>query len=158
MELFLAQNHSAMTHLPTASAILGALAALAVLFAPRKDIAWSWALLSIVAFVTAVPAIATGIAAAKGRFNDDGKPYLQSGVIVPDTPQNARIHQHQLLAATGTALAVLQAIFAVALLRGRKPNKYFIAFLAVLLAIFWGIGGHVGGRELWGPDTFPAFH
>lgn len=158
MELFLAQNHSAMTHLPTASAILGAFAALAALFVLRREIAWSWALLSLTAFLTAFPTIATGIAAAKGRFNGEGKPYLQSGVIIPDAPQNARVRKHQLLAGAGMALAAVQAVLALTFLRGRKPNRYLVALLAVLVAVLWGIGGHLGGQELWGPDTFPAFH
>ncbi len=158
MELFLAQNHSAMTHLPIASAILAAIAALAAFFLRRKEIALFCAVLSIAAFVTVLPAVVTGIAAAKGRFNDDGKPYIQSGVIVGDLPANARIFRHQMLGSIGTGVALILAIFGVSSLRGRNPNRYLVAVLAVLLALLWGIGGHLGGRELWGPGTFPAFH
>ncbi len=158
MQLFLAQNHSAMTHLPTASAILVAVAALAALFAARKEIAAWCAILSVVAFVSALPTMATGIAAAKGRFNDDGKPYLQSGLIVSNIPANARIFRHQLLGITGTVVAALLSIVSIARARGRNSNKYLIALLAVLLAVLWGIGGHLGGEELWGAGTFPAFH
>jgi hypothetical protein len=158
MELFLAQNHSAMTHLPIASAILAAAAALAALFVSRKEVAFLVAVLSIAAFVTALPTIVTGVAAGRGRINDEGKPYIQSGVFVSNIPQNTRIFRHQILGITGTGLAAILAILAVARLRGRSPNRYLIALLAVLLALLWGVGGHLGGKDLWGPDTFPAFH
>jgi len=158
MQLFLAQNHSAMTHLPIASAILLAGAALAALFSAKKEIAWWCAILSVVAFLTAIPTAATGIAAAKGRFNDDGKPYLQNGIVVSNIPANTRIFRHQLLGISGIAVAALLAILSIARVRGRTPNRYVIALLAVLLAVLWGIGGHLGGKELWGPGTFPAFH
>jgi formate hydrogenlyase subunit 3/multisubunit Na+/H+ antiporter MnhD subunit len=158
MELFLAQNHSAMTHLPIATAILIAIAALVTLFVPRKEITWSCAILSLVALVAVVPTVVTGIAAAKGRFNDEGKPYIQSGVIVANIPANTRIFRHQVLGLTGTALAALMAILSIAKVRGRNPNRYLIALVAVLLAVVWGVGGHLGGEELWGAGTFPAFH
>ena len=158
MWLFLAQNHSAMTHLPTAAAILGAAAALALLFVYKKELAFCWAVLSITAFITVVPAMVTGIAAAKGRLNDNGKPYIQSSLIVENLPSNARIHTHQILGISGSAIAALLALLGISRLRGGNPNKYLVFVLALLLAILWGIGGHLGGKELWGPDTFPAFH
>jgi hypothetical protein len=156
--LFLAQNHSAMTHLPIATAILGAVAAIAALYVHKNEITWTWAVLSIAAFVTALPAAVTGIAAAKGRFNDEGKPYIQSGLIVAHIPANTRIFRHQILGASGSAVAAILAILGLRRLRGQNPNRYLVVLLAVLLAILWGIGGHLGGRELWGPDTFPGFH
>ncbi len=158
MELFFAQNHAAMTHLPIASAILAAVAAIAALFAARKEVALICAVLSLAALLTAFPAIVTGIAAAKGRNNDEGKPYIQSGVIVSHIPANTRIFRHQMLGISGTLVAALLAILSVARARGRNANKYLIVLLAVLLAVLWGIGGHLGGEDLWGPDTFPAFH
>lgn len=158
MMLFLAQNHSAMTHLPIASSILGAVAAIAVLFVSRKEIVWSWAVLSIVAFLTAIPTLTTGIAAAKGRINEDGKPYIQSGLIVDWVPENTRVARHQVLGVSGFAIAAILAVLGIARLRGRNPNKYVIAILALLLALLWGIGGHLGGEELWGSDTFPGLH
>ncbi len=158
MWLFLARNHSAMTHLPTAASILGAAAALALLFVRRKEIAFCWAVLSITAFVTVIPTMVTGIAAAKGRLNDDGKPYIQSGFIVANVPANARVHLHQILGISGSAVAALLALLGISSLRGGNPNKYLVFVLALLLAILWGIGGHLGGEELWGADTFPAFH
>jgi hypothetical protein len=158
MELFLAQNHSAMTHLPIASALLAAGAALAGLFVRRQGIALSAAALSIVAFLTVLPAVVTGIAAARGRFSDDGRPYIRSGVIVRDVPANERIFRHQILGAAGAGVAAALAALGVATLRGGHTNRYAVALLAVLLALLWGIGGHLGGKELWGPDTFPAFH
>ncbi len=154
---FLAQNHSAMTHLPIAAAVLGALAALAAVFVQKKEIAWVWAVLSITAFVTVLPTLATGIAAAKGRTNDDGKPYIESGLIVSDIGANQRVFRHQLLGLSGTAVAAILAALGIAGLRGRKPNRYLVVVLALLLAVLWGIGGHLGGEELWGPDTFPGF-
>jgi hypothetical protein len=157
MLMFLAQNHSAMTHLPIATAILGAFAALANLVIRRNEITWAWALLSIAAFLTALPAAATGIAAAKGRLNDDGKPYIQGGFIVTHIPGNTRIFQHQMLGISGFAVAALLAVFGVRRLRGQYQNRFLIVFLAMLLAILWGIGGHLGGSELWGPGTFPGF-
>ncbi len=158
MTLFLAQNHSAMTHLPIASAILAAVAALMVLFVRRREISQCCAVLSILALVTVLPAAITGIAAAKGRFNDEGKPYIQSGVVVSNTPASARIFRHQVLGSAGAAVAAILALLGVSTLRGRNPNRYLIALLAVLLALLWGVGGHLGGQELWGADTFPAFH
>jgi hypothetical protein len=158
MWLFLAQNHSAMTHLPIASAILSAVAALALLFVYRKEIAVCWAILSITAFVTVIPTMVTGIAAAKGRINNDGKPYIQTGFIVNDVPANARIHLHQILGISGGAAAALSTLLGISRLRGRDPNKLLVFVLAMLVAILWGISGHIGGEELWGADTFPAFH
>jgi len=158
MWLFLAQNHSAMTHLPTAAAILGAAAALVLLFVYGKEIAFCWAVLSITAFVTVIPTMVTGIAAAKGRLNDNGKPYIQSGFIVDNLPANARIHIHQILGVSGSVVAALLALLGISRLRGGNPNKYLVFVLALLLAILWGIGGHLGGKELWGADTFPGFH
>jgi hypothetical protein len=156
--LFLAQNHSAMTHLPIAAAILAAISALAALFVSRREVALFWATLSITAFLTVLPTLVTGILAAEGRFNADGKPYLEGGVLVSRIPANDRVWQHELFGGGGTAIAAILAISGIALLRGRKPNKYFIATLALALAILWGIGGHLGGKELWSPDTFPAFN
>lgn len=158
MELFLARNHSALTHLPIASAILLALCACAALFTMRKEIAFAWAALSILAFVTVLPTLATGVMAAKGRFNDEGKPYITSGIVVSSVPANTRIREHQLLGAGGSVLSFLLACFGVTSLRGKSPNKYLIALLAVILAVAWGIGGHLGGSALWGPDTFPVFN
>jgi len=154
---FLAQNHSAMTHLPIASSILAAAAAVAALFVRRKEITWSMAVLFIAAFVTVLPTVVTGIAAAKGRLNEQGRPYLQTGIFVPDLPENARIHRHQLLGISGTLVAAILAFFGISILRGRTPNRYLIALLALVLAVLWGLGGHLGGQDLWGADTFPAF-
>ena len=156
MELFLAQNHSALTHLPIAAAILAAFSAVAALFTPRKEIMLMWAFLSIAAFVTVLPTVATGVVAAKGRFNDNGKPYIESGVFVSNNPANTRIFQHEVLGSAGTALGAILAFLGLAFLRGRRPNMYLIALLAVALAVLWGLGGHLGGKEMWGPDTFPA--
>ena len=158
MWLFLAKNHSAMTHLPTAAAILGAAAALWLLFVYKNEIAFCWAVLSITAFVTVIPTVVTGIAAAKGRLNDNGKPYIESGFIVENLPANARVHMHQILGISGGVIAALSALLGISRLRGGSPNKYLVFVLALLLAIIWGIGGHFGGKELWGADTFPAFH
>ncbi len=155
---FLAQNHSAMTHLPIASAILGAIAAVMGLFIYKRELTWAWAVLSIVAFVTVLPTVITGISAAKGRFNEDGKPYIQSGILVPDVPANTRIFRHQILGASGAIVAAILAFLGIAQLRGRTPNKYLVVLLALLLALLWGIGAHLGGMELWGADTFPGFH
>jgi hypothetical protein len=158
MWLFLAQNHSAMTHLPIAAAILGAAAALALLFVYKHEIAFFWAVLSITAFVTVIPTMVTGIAAAKGRHNDSGKPYIQRGFIVDNLPANARIHTHQILGISGSVVAALLVLLGISRLRGGNPNKYLVFALALLLAVLWGIGGHLGGKELWGADTFPALH
>jgi hypothetical protein len=156
MELFLAQNHSAMTHLPIAASILAAVAAVAGLFVKKREVYLVWAILSIVALATVLPTLATGIAAARGRFNEEGKPYIQSGLMVDRTPANDRVFKHQILGIGGTILACFLGVAAIAQLRGRQPNSAFIVLLAVLLAVAWGIGGHLGGSELWGPDTFPA--
>ncbi len=158
MELFLAQNHSPMTHLPIASAVLGALAALSALFVRKREVTLIWALLAIVSFVTVLPTVVTGIAAGKGRFNEDGKPYIQSGIIVSNIPGNTRIYRHQMLGLIGTGVAAILAALGVSRMRGRESNLYLVALLALLLAVLWGIGGHLGGEELWGPDTFPGFH
>jgi hypothetical protein len=158
MWLFLARNHSAMTHLPTAAAILGAVAALSLLFVFKKEIAFCWAVLSIAAFVTVIPTMVTGIAAAKGRLNDNGRPYIESGFLVGNLPANARIHMHQILGISGGMVAAVLALMGISRLRGGNPNKYAVFALALLLAFLWGIGGHFGGKELWGANTFPAFH
>ena len=154
---FLAQNHSAMTHLPTASAVLAAAAAIALLFVSRKELSWFCAVLCITAFVTVLPTLVTGIAAAKGRFNEEGKPFIQGGFIAENIPANAQIRRHQILGISGTVVAAFLAWFGVASLRGRSPNRYLLVLLTVLLAILWAVGGHIGGQELWGPATFPAF-
>lgn len=158
MELFLAQNHSAMTHLPIAAAILAAISAVTALFISRKEVILLWAVLSITAFFTVLPTLATGVFAAEGRFNADGKPYIQSGVLVSNIPANARVWLHELLGGSGAAIAFVLAVSAAGfLLRGRVPNKYVAAVLTLALAIIWGIVGHLGGKELWSPDTFPRF-
>lgn len=157
MEMFFAQNHSAMTHLPVAAAVMVAACAIAALFTSRREIARAWAILSIVAFVTALPAVVTGVEAAKGRFNGEGKPYIQGTFLVGRTPASERVWRHQVLGVSGSAMAALLAVLGVAVLRGRSPNKYLITLLAVALAVSWAIGAHTGGEELWGPDTFPAF-
>ncbi len=158
MELFLAQNHSAMTHLPIAASIMAAIAALAGLFANKREVLRLWAMLSLAAFVTVLPTLVTGFAAAKGRYNEEGQPYIQSGLLVNRIPANSRIFNHQIYAFSGTILSFLLAAGAAAQLSGRKLNRYLIALLTVVLAMLWAIGGHLGGEELWGPYTFPAFH
>jgi uncharacterized membrane protein len=157
MELFLAQNHSAMTHLPIAAAIMAAAAAIVRLFANKKEVILVWAILSLAALVTVPSALITGVAAAKGRFNDAGKPYIQSGLIVDRIPASSRIFIHQVLGIGGAILACILGAAAIIQLRGREANRYWIVLLAVMLAILWGIGGHLGGEDLWGPATFPAF-
>jgi hypothetical protein len=157
MELFFAQNHSAMTHLPIAASILAAVAAVTGLFVKKREVFLVWAILSLAALATVPPALITGVAAARGRFNEEGKPYIQSGLIVDQTAANDRIFKHQAVGAAGTILAGFLAVAAIAQLRGRKLNRLAIALFAILLAILWGVGGHLGGEELWSPETFPAF-
>ena len=156
MELFFAQNHSAMTHLPIAAAILLAAVAMSSLFTSKREIVLACALLTLIAFATSIPTIITGVAAAKGRMNEEGKPYLASGVLVPDTSSNIRVFRHETLGVIGFGLSVILAILGISGLRGRWPNKYLLCVLALALALCWGIGGHLGGKELWGPDTFPG--
>jgi uncharacterized membrane protein len=155
--LFLAQNHSAMTHLPIAAAILAALSAVVAIFTSRREVSLLWALLSIVALVSAMPTVVTGIFAAEGRFNGDGKPYIEGGVLVSNVPANDRVWLHEVFGGGGFVVALALAVSGIAFLRGRRPNKYVVAILALALAILWGIGGHLGGKEMWGPDTFPGF-
>jgi hypothetical protein len=157
MELFLAQNHSAMTHLPIAAAMMAAVAALIRLFANKREVILLWAILSLVALVTVPTTLVTGIAAAKGRLNDAGKPYIQSGLIVDRIPANGHIFTHQVLGIGGAILACLLGVAAIIQLRGREVSRHWIALLALLLAIVWGIGGHLGGEDLWGAATFPGF-
>jgi hypothetical protein len=156
MELFLAQNHSAMTHLPIAASILTAAAAIVALIVPRKEVTLFWAVLSMVALLSAFPTIVTGIAAGKGRTNDSGRPYIERGVFVDHSPENTRVYRHQMLAISGTVIAAVLSAIAITALRGRKPNPYLVTVLSLLMILVWGIGGHLGGKELWGPDTFPA--
>jgi len=146
-----------MVHLPIAASVLAAVAAMVGLLINKKEVYLVWAVLSLAALATVPPALITGIAAAKGRLNEEGKPYIQSGLVVDRTPANSRIFTHQAIGAGGTLLACLLAAAAIARLRGRNVNRFLLACLAVLLAVLWGIGGHLGGEELWGPDTFPAF-
>ena len=157
MDLFFAQNHSAMTHLPLGAAIMAAACAVAALFTSRREIVQAWAVLAIVAFLTALPAVATGVEAAEGRFSGDGKPYIQHGYIVSRTPASERVWRHQMLGGGGSVLAAVLAVLGVSVLRGKSPNKYLVILLALTLAVLWAIGAHTGGAELWGPDTFPAF-
>jgi len=151
MELFLAQNHAPMTHLPIACSILAAAAAIAGLFFTRKEVSLAWALLSIIAFVTVLPTIFTGIQAARGRM------YITEGIQVNDDPENADIKLHQQLGTAGAVVSLVFMSFGIRRLRGKSPNRYVIVVLAVAMAILWGIGGHMGGKALWGPDTFPAY-
>ncbi len=156
MELLLAENHSAMTHLPIATAILAAAAAITFCCVRRKEISLFWAALSLVAFLSVLPTITTGIFAAKGRLNERAKPYIQSGIIVRNLPENTRIFRHQIVGMAGACISALVAILAVMKLRGRDPNPYMLAVLTLLVAVLWGVGGHLGGKVLWGPDTFPG--
>ena len=148
---FLAQNHAPMTHLPIAAAILAAVAAVAAFKFDTKELRWSWAVLTIIAFVTVIPTVATGIAAGIGRK------FIEHGIMVADTPDNATIRIHQLLGTSGALLALFNAYLGYRYLRGKKTARSLAAILALTVAILWGIGGHLGGRELWGPDTFPAY-
>ncbi len=157
MQLFIAQNHSAMVHLPVASAVLAAVSAIAALIWTRKELGYLWAVLSIVAFVTVSSTVTTGLVAARGRYNEEGKPYVQSGLFVPRAPANERIWRHQALGIVGGALSGVLALLGVRLLRGKAPNGFVVAVLAVTLALVWAVGAHTGGAELWGPETFPAF-
>jgi len=155
--MLLARNHSAMTHLPVAAALLVLVCAIVASFKAHREIALAWAALSILAFATSLPTLTSGIAAARGRFNGDGKPYIESGVMVGRNPANERIWFHQILGASGTGVAAILALFGLAVIRGRSPNKYLVVLLALTLTLVWAVGAHLGGEELWGPDTFPAF-
>jgi|WetSurMetagenome_2_1015567.scaffolds.fasta_scaffold12177_1 uncharacterized membrane protein len=157
MMSLLAQYHSAFTHLPIAAAILAAVCAITCLFTAKREVATSWALLSIIAFATATPLLVTGMAAAKGRFNSEGKPYIEQGILVSNTPADARLFLHQSLGIAGFLLSSALALLGIARLRGRVPNRLMIVLLALAIALCWGIGGHLGGEELWGPDTFPGY-
>ena len=151
MELFFAQNHAPMTHLPIASAMLAAVAAVLALFIKKPQLTWAWAMLSIVAFVTVLPTILTGIQAAKGRG------FIEEGLMVAEKEGNEDIVLHQRLGIAGTAVAMVFLFVGVRQLRGKNVNRWLAAVLAVTLAILWGFGGHMGGHEMWGPDTFPRF-
>jgi hypothetical protein len=157
MELFLAQNHAAMTHLPIAAAIMAAVVAAIRLLVNKREVVLLWAILSLTALATVPPTLITGLAAAKGRFNEEGKPYIQSGFIANRSPASSRIFYHQVCGMGGAILACLLGMAAIVQLRGRELSPYWIALLALLLAILWGVGGHLGGEELWGPATFPGF-
>lgn len=152
MELFFAQNHAPMTHLPIATSILAAVAAMAaVVFPNKKEITWAWAILAIIALVTCIPAVFTGLFAAVGRF------YIESPGLIPDTPENDPIALHQRLGIIGFVLALILAYLGIRQLRGKASNRYVMLFLSVALAIVWGYGGHLGGKGLWSPETFPAY-
>ncbi len=157
MDLFLAQNHAAMTHLPIAASIMAALAGVAGLFVNRREFYRFWAMLTLAAFLTVLPTLATGIAAAKGRYNEEGQPYIQKGLLVSQTPANSRIFNHQIFGTGGAIVAAFLAFKALAQLRGREPNRILIAVLTVILAVLWAAGGHLGGKELWEAYTFPVF-
>ena len=64
------------------------------------------AALVLVAFVTVIPTITTGIFVAKGRYNEKGKPYIERGVQVAWTPENTRIARHQVIGVLGFAVAL----------------------------------------------------
>ncbi|MAT39032.1 MAG: hypothetical protein CL946_05450 [Ectothiorhodospiraceae bacterium] len=151
MELFLAQNHAPLTHIPIAASILAALAAIASLFYKKQELTWMWAILAIVAFVACIPTIVTGVLAAIGRF------YIEEGFIVPDTPENADIRLHQQLGSIGAIVALIGAVLGVRRLMGKMPNKILVVAVSLTLAVMWGIGGHMGGKALWAPETFPAY-
>ena len=151
MDLFLAQNHAPMTHLPIATSILAALAAVAALFINKRELQLAWAVLSIVAIVSVVPTLVTGVEAGRGRN------FIEHGIFVSEKPDDAKIALHQRLGISGACIALVFAALGIAYLRGKHPNKYLVAVLAVSLAIVWNLGGHIGGEESWGPDTFPAF-
>ena len=151
MELFLAQNHAPLTHLPIAAAILAALASIAALFIRKPQLTWAWAMLSIIAFVTVLPTIVSGIQAAKGRG------YIEQGVLVADMEGNEDVVIHQRLGMAGAAVAAFFLILGIRQLRGKAVNRWLAASVAVALAILWGVGGHMGGRASWGPDTFPKY-
>jgi hypothetical protein len=151
MELFLAQNHPPMTHLPIAVSMLAALAAIAALFIKRKELVWAWSMLSIIAILAVIPTILTGVQAGKGRK------FIEHGVFVSDTPDNATILWHQRLGISGAFVAVGFVVLGVRQLRGKNVHPVLAAAVATSLAIIWGVTGHLGGKESWGPDTFPAF-
>ena len=151
MELFLAQNHPPMTHLPIAVSMLAALAAVLALFIKRKELVWAWSMLSIVAILSVVPTILTGVQAGKGRN------YIEHGVFVADKPDNATIQWHQRLGISGALVAAGFVVLGIRQLRGKHVNPTLAAAVATSLAIIWGVTGHLGGEESWGPDTFPGF-
>jgi uncharacterized membrane protein len=157
MAQFLAQFHPATTHIPIATSFLAAVAATLAVILKKDALKTSWAVLTLVALVCVLPTIVTGIYAAKGRFNDKGKPFIEHGVLVPNTPENARLVVHQRLGLTGFGLALIASVFAVRHLRRKRVHVAVMIVLAWLLSVTWAVGGHIGGRELWGPDTFPAY-
>ena len=76
---------------------------------------------------------------------------------IAHTPDNADIKLHQQLGISGTIVGLVFLSLGVMQLRGRQVNRWLAAVVAVTLAILWGVGGHMGGRASWGPDTFPAY-
>lgn len=157
MELFLAQNHEPMTHLPIATSLLAAAVAIALLFVDKPHLRTAWAMLVLIASITVIPTIMTGIFVAKGRYNDKGKPYIENGVQVAWVPENTRIARHQVLGVAGFVVALGLSWAAIGQLRGKVRNKIAIAVASIALAAIWAVGSHIGGQELWGPDTFPAY-
>ncbi len=151
LELFLAQQHAAFTHLPIATSVLAALAALIAFVRPRDDLRRAWAILSLIALITVIPTILSGIQAARGRQ------YITQGVFVDTDPEHADIRLHQQLGIAGTVVALVLAGFGVRELRGKRSPRLLVAILAVTTALVWGFGSHMGGKALWSPDTFPAF-
>ncbi|GEM_PF-4189066 len=153
MDVFLARLHVPMTHLPIASAILAALASLAaIIFAKyREKLSWAWAVLSLVAVISVVPTIITGIEAGRGRT------YIEEGIIVADLEENANIRLHQQLGFAGFGVSLILAGLGIARLRGKNPNPYLVASIAVILVTVWLLGAHEGGAGIWAPDTFPGF-
>ncbi len=150
MELFLAQNHAPMTHLPIACSILAALAAIAAFVYKKPELTWAWAVLAIIAFLTVFPAIVTGIYAAIGRM------YLEHPGLVQDIPENDPIAWHQRLGISGAILALVLAFLGIRRLRGKENNRIVVLLFSLALAIVWGIGGHLGGKTSWSADSFPG--
>lgn len=152
MELFFAQNHAPMTHLPIASAILAVVALVLARLFKRPEAEWMWAVLSITVFITIIPAAATGIHAARGREYIEADHYL-----VRDSPDLGDLRTHQQLGIAGTVLALAAAILGARHLRRKRVPKLISFVVALALATVLGIGGHLGGKELWSPATFPAY-
>jgi uncharacterized membrane protein len=153
MELLFAENHPPMTHFPIATSILAAVALIAsVIFkSKQKELTWAWAILSIIAFITCVPAIVTGMSAAIGRM------WTDSIGFVPNIPENDPIALHQRLGIAGAILALITAYLGYRHLRGKTNNRILVLFFSVALAIIWSYGGHLGGKTAWSAETFPAY-
>ncbi|HVZ80126.1 MAG TPA: cytochrome P460 family protein [bacterium] len=136
--------HPPVTHFPIACSLLALLAYLYGRLHSEDWVLRASGALWLLALIGGLTGLVTGHLFAHHLAMLDEWTFLP-----PETAMKGKLREHVELALTGTLFCAAGAVFAWALLRGRKPNPWAVGLLLLGSAAFLGLAGHEGGEMVY---------